>query len=235
MLRLDKYISNATDLSRSEVKRYIKYGDITIDDEPATNPAQKVSGSETICIDGSAILAPTHRYFMLNKPAGVVSATKDNTNTTALDLIYEHRSAELQIAGRLDIDTTGLLLITDDGQWNHRLTSPRSDCQKIYLVTLGVPISPDYQDKLANGVWLEGEKHPCLPATMEVIDERTVLLSIAEGKYHQVKRMFAALGNHVEALHRTQVGDIVLDETLEPGDYRPLTEAEVASILTGGS
>lgn len=231
MLRLDKYISNATDLSRAEVKRYIKYGDVTIDDQPATNPAQKISGSETICIDGSTISLAQNRYFMLNKPAGVVSATKDNNNSTALDLIYEHRSAELQIAGRLDIDTTGLLLITDDGQWNHRLTSPRSNCQKIYHVTLGIPISPDYREKLANGVWLEGEKHPCLPATMEVIDDQTVMLSIAEGKYHQVKRMFATLGNHVEALHRTQVGGIILDESLEPGDYRALTEAEVASIM----
>jgi 16S rRNA pseudouridine516 synthase len=230
MLRVDKYISNATDLSRSEVKRLIKYGEVTVDDEPVTNPAQKVAGNEDICIEGSSISMPQSRYFMLNKPAGVVSATKDHNNSTALDLIYEHRSSELQIAGRLDIDTTGLLLVTDDGQWNHRLTSPRSDCQKIYQVKLGVPITPDYQQKLADGVWLEGEKHPCLPATMEIIDDQHVLLSIAEGKYHQVKRMFAALGNHVEALHRTQVGGIVLDEDLEPGDYRPLTEEEVASI-----
>ena len=131
----------------------------------------------------------------------------------------------------LDVDTTGLLLITDDGQWNHRLTAPRSDCQKIYRVELATPISPDYQERLANGVWLEGEKHPCLPATLEVLDDQTVLLSIAEGKYHQVKRMFAALGNHVKALHRTQVGGITLDETLEPGEYRALTPDEVASII----
>jgi 16S rRNA pseudouridine516 synthase len=230
MLRLDKYISNATDLSRVEVKRYVKYGDVTIDGKKATNAAQKISGDEVVCIEGSAITLATNRYFMLNKPAGVVSATKDTNNSTALDLIFEHRSDELQIAGRLDIDTTGLLLITDDGQWNHRLTSPRSECQKIYRVTLGIPITPDYSEKLANGVWLKGEKHPCLPATMEQIDDQTVLLSIAEGKYHQVKRMFAALGNHVESLHRTQVGGIILDESLEPGDYRALTDAEVASI-----
>ena len=147
MLRVDKYISNATDLSRAEVKRLIKYGEVTVDDEPVTNPGQKVAGSEDICIEGSTISMPTNRYFMLNKPAGVVSATKDNNNSTALELIYEHRSAELQIAGRLDIDTTGLLLVTDDGQWNHRLTSPRSDCQKIYQVTLGVPITPRLSGK----------------------------------------------------------------------------------------
>lgn len=230
MLRVDKYLSNATDLSRTEVKRLIKDGLVTVDEESVSNPAQKVSGSEDICIDGSSISMPQHRYFMMNKPAGVVSATKDHNNSTALDLIYEHRSSELQIAGRLDIDTTGLLLITDDGQWNHRLTSPRSDCQKIYRVVLASPISAEYQEKLSKGIWLEGEKHRCRPATLEVIDQQQVLLSIAEGKYHQVKRMFAALGNHVEELHRIQVGDIVLDDDLEPGDYRPLTEQEVASI-----
>jgi 16S rRNA pseudouridine516 synthase len=230
-LRIDKYISNATDLSRVETKRFIKAGEVTVDGEIITNPAQKISGDEEICIDGSIISKAAHRYFMLNKPAGVVSATRDNSHTTALDLIYEHRSAELQVAGRLDVDTTGLLLITDDGQWNHRLTAPRSDCQKIYRVELATPISPDYQERLANGVWLEGEKHPCLPATLEVLDDQTVLLSIAEGKYHQVKRMFAALGNHVKALHRRQVGGITLDETLEPGDYRALTPDEVASII----
>ncbi|HAU02627.1 MAG TPA: 16S rRNA pseudouridine(516) synthase, partial [Porticoccaceae bacterium] len=142
-LRIDKYISNATDLSRVETKRFIKAGEVTVDGEIITNPAQKISGDEEICIDGSIISKAAHRYFMLNKPAGVVSATRDNSHTTALDLIYEHRSAELQVAGRLDVDTTGLLLITDDGQWNHRLTAPRSDCQKIYRVELATPISPD--------------------------------------------------------------------------------------------
>jgi 16S rRNA pseudouridine516 synthase len=145
--------------------------------------------------------------------------------------MYEHRNDELQIAGRLDIDTTGLLLITDDGKWNHRLTSPRSDCAKIYTVGLAEPIGTDYKKKLAAGVLLDGEKHRCLPASMEQIDDYHLTLRIAEGKYHQVKRMFAALGNHVVSLHRFQVGDIVLDTDLEPGDYRPLTDLEVASIL----
>ena len=231
MLRLDKYISNATDLSRAEVKRYIKYGDVTIDDQPATNPAQKISGSETICIDGSAISLAQNRYFMLNKPAGVVSATKDNNNSTALDLIYEHRSAELQIAGRLDIDTTGLLLITDDGKWNHRLTSPRSNCQKFTALPW---VFQSLQTTEKNSPMVSGWREKSTPAYRQQwksIDDQTVMLSIAEGKYHQVKRMFAALGNHVEALHRTQVGGIILDESLEPGDYRALTEAEVASIM----
>ncbi|MDA8786338.1 pseudouridine synthase [Porticoccaceae bacterium] len=229
-MRLDKYISNATDLSRTDAKRLIKHGEVTIDDKMVINPAQKVNADQMVAIEGSTINMAQSRYFMMNKPAGIVSVTKDNNNPTAIGLMYEHRSQELQIAGRLDIDTTGLLLITDDGQWNHRLTSPRSDCAKIYQVGLTEPIGSHYQAALAEGVMLEGEKHRCLPAHMEQIDEHHLTLSIAEGKYHQVKRMFAALGNHVASLHRFQVGDIVLDADLEPGEYRPLTDLEIAAI-----
>ena len=229
-MRLDKYISNATDLSRTDAKRLIKAREVTIEDKVATNPAQKVGPDQTVAIEGSDIRLAQQRYFMLNKPAGVVSVTKDHNHPTAIGLVYEHRSEELQIAGRLDIDTTGLLLITDDGQWNHRLTSPRSGCDKIYEVGLAEPIDDHYQAALAEGVLLEGEKHRCLPATMQQLDPYHLRLSIAEGKYHQVKRMFAALGNHVVSLHRTQVGAIVLDPELEPGDYRPLTDAEVAAV-----
>jgi 16S rRNA pseudouridine516 synthase len=230
-LRLDKYISNATDLSRTDAKRLIKSAVVTIDDVIANNPARKIAADEVVAIEGSAIKGAQNRYFMMNKPAGVVSVTKDHNSPTAIALMYEHRNDELQIAGRLDIDTTGLLLITDDGKWNHRLTSPRSDCAKIYTVGLAEPIGTDYEKKLAAGVLLDGEKHRCLPASMEQIDDYHLTLRIAEGKYHQVKRMFAALGNHVVSLHRFQVGDIVLDTDLEPGDYRPLTDLEVASIL----
>jgi 16S rRNA pseudouridine516 synthase len=228
-VRLDKYISNATDISRSEVKRMIKAGTAAIDDEVTTNPAIKINSGQQVSLDGSIISGYKHRYFMLNKPAGVVSVTKDNNHPTAISLIYEHRSEELQIAGRLDIDTTGLLLVTDDGKWNHRVTSPRSKCSKLYAVTLAEPIGDDYQEKLANGVLLESEKHRCMPAIMEQLDSHR--LAIGEGKYHQVKRMFAALGNHVAKLHRFQVGDIVLDDELAEGDYRILSDAEVACIL----
>ncbi|MDG1473328.1 MAG: pseudouridine synthase, partial [Porticoccaceae bacterium] len=169
-MRLDKYISNATDISRSEVKRIIKTGAVEIDDQVTTNPATKVTSEQKVSLDGSVISACKHRYFMLNKPAGVVSVSKDKHHPTALSLVYEHRSDELQIAGRLDIDTTGLLLITDDGKWNHRLTSPRSKCTKVYTVTLGNPIEDNYPEKLSLGVQLDGEKHRCMPATMTKID-----------------------------------------------------------------
>jgi len=229
-LRLDKYISNATDLSRTEVKRLIKAGQVTVDDIIVANSAQKITDDQTVAIEGSTIQLASHRYFMMNKPAGVVSASKDRYNPTALELIYEHRNEQLQIAGRLDIDTTGLLLITDDGQWNHRVTSPKKDCKKRYLVELQNPVGKDYQKRLEAGIALEGEKRRCLPASMEVIDDRHIYLSISEGKYHQVKRMITTLGNEVVSLHRLQIGEIQLDPQLEPGDYRPLSDAEVASI-----
>ena len=229
-MRLDKYISNATDLSRTEAKRLIKSGDVSIDEKAATSGSQKVSTDHSVTINGSPITLLVDRYFMMNKPVGVVSATKDNTNPTAIDLIYEHRNQKLQIAGRLDIDTTGLLLITDDGQWNHIVTSPRTDCKKIYLVELQNPVGEDYQRKLEAGIALEGEKRRCLPATMEVIDDHHIRLTISEGKYHQVKRMMTSLGNEVVNLHRLKIGGIELDPELEPGDYRPLTDEEIASI-----
>ncbi len=231
MLRLDKYISNATDLSRTDAKRLIKNGLVCIDDDIANNPAQKITADQIITIEGSTISKASKRYFMLNKPAGVSAVSKDNHNPTAISLMYEHRSDELQIAGQLDIDTTGLLLVTDDGQWNHRLTSPRSEYAKIYQVELAEAISSDYTQQLADGVLLDGEKHRCMPTTVEIVDDHSINLTIAEGKYHNVKRMFAALGNQIVSLHRLKVGDIVLDPELQPGEYRPLTPAEVASIL----
>jgi 16S rRNA pseudouridine516 synthase len=229
-LRLDKYISNATDLSRTEVKKLIRAEQVTIDDQVASTSAQKITTEQIVAIDGSPISGVSKRYFMMNKPRGVVSANKDRFNPTALELIFEHRSEQLQIAGRLDIDTTGLLLITDDGHWNHRLTAPRSECKKTYAVALKNPVGANYAKRLSAGIALEGEKRRCRPATMEVIDDYHIHLTISEGKYHQVKRMMEALGNEVQSLHRFQVGEILLDPTLAPGDYRPLSDVEVASI-----
>ena len=229
-MRLDKFLSNATDLSRNDVKRLIRAGEVSINDALASGPAMQVTDDDEICIDGSPVTQPQQRYFMMNKPAGVVSANRDRNHPTAIDLIYEHRHQELQIAGRLDIDTTGLLLITDDGQWNHRITSPHSSCPKTYLVEVDEPLAEGLTDKFAGGIGLEGEKRRCLPSTLEITGPTTARLTISEGKYHQVKRMFAAMGNHVTALHRERIGNIVLDEALPPGEYRPLTKEEILSI-----
>lgn len=227
-LRLDKYISNASDYSRSQVKRLIKEALVKVDGDIIINPATAIATTAKVYLDGMPIAMPGPRYFMLNKPSDVVSATKDSEHPTAIDLINEPRTEQLQIAGRLDIDATGLLLITDDGQWNHSITSPRSHCQKTYQVTVAEPLDSALVQKFYEGIWLEGEKRRCLPANLNIMDDRHALLTISEGKYHQVKRMFAALNNLVTTLHRVQIGNIILDENLEPGQYRPLTQHEIA-------
>lgn len=234
-MRLDKYISNASDYSRSQVKKLLKQSLVEVDGNIETNPATAIAPTSKVFLNGEPVTMPGPRYFMLNKPSGIVSATKDSEHPTAIDLIDEPRTELLQIAGRLDIDATGLLLITDDGQWNHSITSPRNSCQKTYQVTVAEPLNSTLVQKFLDCIWLEGEKRRCLPANLKLEDDHHALLTISEGKYHQVKRMFAAQGNLVTELHRIKIGDIFLDPTLEPGEYRALTQQEIAQHATGGT
>lgn len=210
------------------MKKLVKQSLVEVDGNIVTNPAAAIPPTAKVYLNGEPITTPGPRYFMLNKPAGVVSATKDSEHPTAIDLIDVPRTELLQIAGRLDIDATGLLLITDDGQWNHSITSPRSHCRKTYQVTVAEPLSSSLVQKFLEGIWLEGEKRRCLPADLEIKDDYHAQLTISEGKYHQVKRMFAAQGNLVTELHRIQIGSICLDPTLAPGNYRALTQLELA-------
>lgn len=233
-MRLDKYISNSTDFSRAQVKKLAKSGAITVNDTPCTNPAEKVDSADSVAIDGALVAPPGPRYFMLHKPQGYVCATRDGENPTVLDLLDEPRLGELQVAGRLDIDTTGLVLITDDGKWNHAITAPKNDCEKIYLVTTSDDIASDTADKFKQGVWLDGEKTITRPANLEILFSNECKLGLSEGRYHQVKRMFASVGNHVENLHRQSVGKIELDPSLEPGEYRALTVDEIEGALLSG-
>lgn len=170
------------------------------------------------------------RYIMLYKPEGFVCSHEDGANRIAFELLDEIKMDKLHFAGRLDIDTTGLVLITDDGKWSHRITSPKHKCEKTYRVWLVEPVEDDYVEKFKEGIQLKSEDGLTLPAHLDVRAEREVLLTIHEGKYHQVKRMFAALGNKVEALHRERIGEIEMDESLELGEYRYLTQEEVDSI-----
>ncbi len=229
-MRLDKFISNASDYSRTQVKKLVKEKRVKVNGEVTTNPATPILETAKVCLDDAPIALPGPRYFMLNKPENVVSATKDSEHTTAIDLIHEPRPEQLQIAGRLDLDTTGLVLITDNGQWNHSITSPRSNCRKTYDIKVSEPLTPDLIKKFYEGIWLDGEKRRCLPADLKILDDQHALLTISEGKYHQVKRMFAALGNHVIQLHRLKIGGITLDPALGFGSYRPLTQQEIESI-----
>ncbi len=229
-MRLDKFLCDALGTTRKESTQILKTGEVTVDGTVQKSGAFKVTEQSEVEWQDREITLSGPRYIMLNKPEGFVCSHEDDFNHTAFVLLDEMNMRGLHFAGRLDVDTTGLVLITDDGQWSHRITSPKHKCDKTYRVWLADPIQPDYAEKLAVGIELRNERELTLPAQMEVIDEKEVLLTIHEGKYHQVKRMFAALGNKVVGLHRERVGDIFLDDELEPGEYRYLTQEEITSI-----
>lgn len=230
-MRLDKFLSQQLGISRSLVARELRAGNVMVDDEVVKSGSMQVGIDNEVAYDGNVLVQVTGpRYFMLNKPEGYVCSTDDPTHPTILYFIDEPVAQKLHAAGRLDIDTTGLVLLTDDGQWSHRITSPKHHCEKTYRVQLSEDIGDDVAVQFEQGVMLNGEKSLTKPAQLEIISPRDVRLTISEGRYHQVKRMFAAVGNHVCGLHRERVGDIRLDEQLEPGEYRPLTEAEIESI-----
>ncbi len=229
-MRLDKFLCDALGTTRKESTQILKTGEVTVDGVVQKSGSFKVIEQAAVEWQGREITQTGPRYIMLNKPEGYVCSHEDGFNHTAFVLLDEMNMNGLHFAGRLDVDTTGLVLITDDGKWSHRITSPKHKCDKIYRVWLADPVQPDYIEKLAAGIELRNERELTLPAQMEVIDENEVLLTIHEGKYHQVKRMFAALGNKVVGLHREKVGHIMLDEELEPGEYRYLTEDEIESV-----
>lgn len=229
-MRIDKFLAQSTGLSRKEVHRLMHQGKITLDGEEVRNAGLHVKEDADILLDGFPIEAPRPRYIMLYKPEGFVCANQDGVHPTVLSLIDLPRAEELTICGRLDVDTTGLVLITSEGKWAHRITSPKHKANKRYWVQTTDPIEESSIQHFANGIMLNNELKPTLPAELEIISEHEAIVTLQEGRYHQVKRMFAAVGNKVEALHRLQIGDIVLDEELEPGEWRELSEDEVASV-----
>ena len=230
-MRLDKFISQQLGVSRAIAGREIRAQRITIDGEVVRDASFKLNPDHQVEFDGNPLNQQNGpRYFMLNKPQGYVCSTEDPDHPTVLYFLDVPVAHKLHAAGRLDIDTTGLVLMTDDGQWSHRITSPRHHCEKTYLVTLESPVADDTAEQFAHGVQLHNEKDLTKPARLDVITPTEVRLTISEGRYHQVKRMFAAVGNRVIGLHRERIGEIELDQDLEPGEYRPLTEQEIASV-----
>ncbi len=230
-MRLDKFLSQYTSYSRSQIQQLVKAARVTVDNEVVRKADIKLRGDEQVKLNDQLILAFTNRYIMLHKPLGYVCANNDSEHPVVVDLLDVPRKQDLQIAGRLDIDTTGLVLLTDDGQWNHRITTPKQECTKTYLITTADPIHHDVISLFAQGVQLHGEKYLTRPAQLEILNSHSARLQIHEGKYHQVKRMFAATGNRVVQLHRESIGNIQLDLQLAPGEYRPLNEAEIRGAM----
>lgn len=232
-MRLDKFLVEMKKGSRSEVKKLIKSGRVTVDGRTVREPEQKFDPERAqISLDGQTVSYASFEYFMLNKPQGVVSATEDRRFQTVVDLIGDARRKELFPAGRLDIDTEGLLLITNDGQLAHQLLSPKKHVDKVYFARVEGILPSDVKEQFAKGLTLDGEVKT-LPAQLELLKEgpvSEVRLTIHEGKFHQVKRMFEAVGCRVIYLKRLSMGSLVLDETLAPGEYRRLTDDELRAL-----
>lgn len=227
-MRLDKFLAENTGLTRSQATKALRQNEVMLNGEIVKNGALKVSAADQIHFAGRLLdWVEQGQYFMLYKPQGYVCSNDDGDYPTIYQFFDYPLAIKLHSAGRLDVDTTGLVLLTDDGQWSHRVTSPKHHCEKTYLVTLADPVESHYQQACEQGILLRSEKTPTKPAKLEIIDDYNVNLTISEGRYHQVKRMFAALGNKVVALHRWKIGDIELDTRLDEGEFRSLTEVEI--------
>ena len=232
VLPLERYLSKYAGLSRKSILRLLSLKHITVDGEIALSRTQEVNDFSIILIENQPLRHhKPARYFMMNKPAGILSATHDIQHKTAIDIMNKSDAKTLHIAGRLDRATTGLLILTNDGKWSRKITEPKQKIPKRYVVETVYPISPDTEDRFAEGLFFAYENITTSPANLTLISPCQCLLTIYEGRYHQVKRMFAAVGNRVKSLHRDSMGEIILDSNLKPGDYRALTQEEIDSIL----
>lgn len=230
--RLDKYLALANVGTRSEVKTFLKKGMVTVDGQTEKKPERRVTGEEEILFQGKEIRYEKFCYLMLHKPAGVVTATEDKRERTVMDLIDVPGKKELFPVGRLDKDTEGLLLITNDGQLAHSLLSPKRHVDKRYFARVEGPMTEREIQSFAEGLNI-GDEKAALPASLRVLSSgeiSEVEVTIREGRYHQIKRMFEAVGSRVCYLKRLSMGSLALDETLKKGAFRRLTEPEIEGL-----
>lgn len=231
-IRLDKYLADMGLGTRTEVKKMIKKGQITVNSEIIRAPEYKTdTQTDQVYADGQMVSYANYEYYMLNKPQGVVSATEDKREKTVLDLILSKKRKDLFPVGRLDKDTEGLLLITNDGELAHQLLSPKKHVDKTYVTRLLKPLLLEEAKKLEIGVDI-GEQELTLPAKVNLLNAEgtEVQITIQEGKFHQVKRMFQAVGNQVVFLKRISMGSLMLDKELRVGEYRLLTQEEIMRL-----
>ena len=231
--RLDKVLATCTLISRTDAQAALKAGRVTVDGVPVRDGKGKVdSDAQVILLDGKRVEGDGFVYVMLYKPVGVLSATEDKKGAvTAMDLLpEEYRKAAPGVVGRLDKDAEGLLLLTNNGELNHRLTSPKHHADKLYRVTLDIPATAE--DVAAFAAPMDLGDFTTQPGRLELVEDgKTALVTIHEGKFHQIKRMFQHQGKTVQTLKRLSIGPLLLDEMLAPGDWRPLTGAEIREIL----
>ncbi|SDO63522.1 pseudouridine synthase [Ectopseudomonas guguanensis] len=230
-MRLDRFLSNFPRFSRQDSRLLISAGRLHVDGAVVCDPRHDIRDFHRVELDDELLQAGrSARYWMLHKPVGVVSATEHHEHRTVLDLLDEPDKHDLHLAGRLDLNTSGLLLITNDGRWSRRITQPQQRKPKVYHVTTEQPITGEYAEVFERGLYFAFEDLTTLPAQLDILGSHSARLTLFEGRYHQVKRMFGHFRNRVVALHRESMGEIVLDPQLAPGQYRALTAAEIASV-----
>lgn len=229
--RIDRFISEKLKISRRAIRLMLAQKRIIVDGQHVTDIGQIIHRFSHIVVDNKIIQAEHPTYLMLHKPIGVVSATIDKKHQTVIDLLPQTNKASLHIVGRLDLNTSGLLLLTDDSRWSERLMSPDHKVAKQYLVTLANPLTPEYVEAFANGMYFEYEDITTLPAKLTIISTFQCEVTLFEGKYHQIKRMFGRFQNPVVALHRQSIGHLTLPNDLAVGEYRALTPVEVCEIF----
>lgn len=233
-MRLDKYLAETAQCTRSEAKTMLSKGRVTVNGTVCKKGDTQLKEGDAVAVDGQALAYQKFVYIMLNKPEGVVSASTDKRDTTVVDLVgnaYPRR--ELFPAGRLDKTSTGFVLLTDDGGFAHDILAPKRHVSKTYTVVIDTPLTEEMRQGFAQGVTL-ADGTTLSPAEVEPLtpDGLTVRVKLKQGVYHQIKRMFGVYGAGVNGLHRDAIGGLALDPALEPGQWRELSESEVAAITT---
>lgn len=233
-MRLDKYLADLQVGTRSQVKEYVKKGLVSVNGQVVKKADIKIDeATDEVRYQGKSLSYQKYRYYMLHKPSGVVTATKDNIDKTVIDLLPKELTKDIFPVGRLDKDTEGLLLLTNDGELSHNLLSPKKHVAKTYYVECDGQLDNVKIEQLCAGVDI-GDEAITLPAKVEVItikdDNYVIKLTITEGRFHQVKRMIQAIGGQVTYLKRLSMGSLILDETLEKGDFRELSAEEIAGL-----
>lgn len=228
--RLDRFLSRTLGINRREVKPLLAQGRILVDGRSVSATDQLIDEFSHVSLDDRVLQAKLPVYLMLHKPVGILSATTDPQHTTVIDLLQRADRNDLHIVGRLDRGSSGLLLLTNDGRWSRALMAPEHDVPKVYLVTVQHPLTPDYVKAFAEGMYFGYEGITTRPARLEILEERLARVTLVEGRYHQIKRMFGRFRNPVLTLHRTAIGSLPLDPQLAPGQSRELTAVELIGL-----
>lgn len=229
--RLDRFISQQCSISRRDVRLMLAQRRICVEGRYATDIGEIIDAFSQVCVDGKVFQANSAYYVMLHKPVGVVCATQDKQHKTVIDLLDYAFKASLHIVGRLDLNSSGLVLLTNDSRWSERLTLPEQKVPKKYRVTLKNPIDSDYIDAFAQGMYFDYEGITTKPAQLRILSDYCAEVVLTEGRYHQIKRMFGRFRNPVLALHRYAIGGLLLDENLTVGQHRELQAEEVSAIF----